>query len=118
MLVMTLQNEMTIPVSEECTRRLRYLTGNDKLECIVTFDPPRELTDNAMGEILNQTNTISEIYEKIIEEDTSIEEENKEIAKYYLREKLLTGLVDLSILDEIKEKYSIEGAPSTEDVDI
>ena len=118
MLVMTLQNEMTIPVSEECTRRLRYLTGNDKLECIVTFDPPRELTDNAMGEILNQTNTISEIYEKIIDEDTSIEEENKEIAKYYLRERLLTGLVDLSIIDEIKEKYSIEGTPSTEDVDI
>ena len=118
MMVMRLQNEMTIPVSEECTRRLRYLTGNDKLECIVTFDPPRELTDNAMGEILNQTNTISEIYEKIIEEDTSIEEENKEIAKYYLREKLLTGLVDLSIIDEIKEKYSIEGTPSTEDIDI
>lgn len=118
MMVMRLQNEMTIPVSEECTRRLRYLTGNDKLECIVTFDPPRELTDNAMGEILNQTNTISEIYEKIIEEDTSIEEENKEIAKYYLREKLLAGLVDLSIIDEIKEKYSIEGTPSTEDINI
>ena len=118
MMVMRLQNEMTIPVSEECTRRLRYLTGNDKLECIVTFDPPRELTDNAMGEILNQTNTISEIYEKIIDEDTSIEEENKEIAKFYLREKLLTGLVDLSIIDEIKEKYSIEGTPSTEDINI
>ena len=117
MTVMTLQNEMTIPISEECTRRIRYLTGNEKLECIIEFDPPRELMDTALNESLNQTNTISEIYEKIIDEDTSIEEENKEIAKYYVRETLLKGLVDLQLIEEVKEKYSIEGVPSTEDID-
>lgn len=117
MTVMTLQNEMTIPVSEECTRRIRYLTGNHKLECIVTFDPPRELMDNTMSEIINQTNTISEIYEKVIEEDTSIEDENKELAKYFIREELLKGLIDLSLIEDVKERYSIEGSPSTEDIE-
>lgn len=117
MLVMTLQNQFTLPISEECTRRIRYMTGNPALECIVTFDPPRELKDTAIGEILNQTNTISEVYEKIIDEDTSIEEDNKGIAKYYLREELLKGVVDLKLIDKVKERYQIEGVPSTEDVE-
>lgn len=93
------------------------MTGNPALECIVTFDPPRELKDTAIGEILNQTNTISEVYEKIIDEDTSIEEDNKGIAKYYLREELLKGVVDLKLIDKVKERYQIEGVPSTEDVE-
>ena len=116
-MVLTMQRLLTLPLSEECTRRIRGMTGNNLLECIVTFEPPRELMDEVIGDMLNQTNTIAEVYEKIIDEDTSIEKDNKEIAKYYIREELLRGLIDLKLIDKVKERYSIEGVPSPEDVE-
>lgn len=116
MTAISLQDEFTLPISEECTRRIRYLTGNPNLECIVRFEPPRELMDTAMSETLNQINTLSEVYEKIIDEDTRIPEDKKEIAKFYIRDMLLDGIVDMNMINEVIEKYSIEGVPSTEDI--
>ena len=116
MMVLNYQKLFTLPISEECTRRLRYMTGNDKLEMIVEFDPPRELNDVVISESLNQVDTLATVYEKLIDENPSIEEENKGIAKYYLRENLLKGLLDLQMIEEVKEKYVTEGVPSPEDV--
>ena len=114
MTVMGYQKMFTLPVSEECTRRLRYMTGNPRLEMTVEFDPPRELNDAVVTETLNQIDTLATVYEKLIDEDVSIEEDKKGIAKYYLREKLLSSVLDLELIAEIKEKYIVEGIPTTE----
>ena len=117
-MVLHFQKSFTLPVSEECTKRLRYMTGNDEIECIITFDPPRELQDAVTGEMLNTINNISDIYANYIDKDVSFEEKYKELAKHFVNEELLTGVIDLNLLEKVKKRCVTEGSPLTEEVDI
>lgn len=112
--VLAIQKAFTIPLSEECTKRLRCLTGNNTLEVIVTFDPPKEITDSITSEMLNTINNISEIYAKMIEEDPEIPKERKELMKFNVNKELITDLLGSERYEKVKKKTIIRGVPSDE----
>lgn len=102
--VVSIQNNLSMSLSEFCTKRLQYMTGKNHIEVQVTFEKPSDLDNTANKEILDQKNEISDILFKMVDEDPRFKEDSwKDAAKAYINRELLKNVVDLDLIDEALE---------------
>ena len=104
-----MQNSLTLPLSELCTKRIRYMTGLDGIEVEVEFSKPKELDDNTTLEGLEKVQRKVEMYELLIDNNVAIKDEEKVIMKAKLAKKLLSEYLDMDILDEMANDTIVEG---------
>ena len=98
--ILSLQKNLSVTMSELCTKRLKYMTGNSALEVKVTFESPSDITANVTKDMIDQKNTISDVYFALIDKDPRIRDEHREQVKQYINKKLLDGVVDQNLLEE------------------
>lgn len=107
--IVSMQNSLTLPLSELCTKRIRYMTGLDGIEVEVEFSKPKELDDNTTLEGLEKVQRKVEMYELLIDNNVAIKDEEKIIMKAKLAKKLLSEYLDMDILNEMANDTIIEG---------
>ena len=107
--IVAMQNSLTLPLSELCTKRLRYMTGLEAVEVEVKFSKPKELDDNTTLEGLEKVQRKVEMYELLIDNNVAIKDEEKIIMKAKLAKKLLAEYLDMNILEEMANDTIIEG---------
>ena len=107
--VITMQNALVLSLSELCTKRLKYTTGNDSLSIEVEFSRPKEIDENTAIEALDKVQRVYESYETIINANPEYTEEVKNLVKFKLSKKLLEDYLDMNILEELKERAEVEG---------
>lgn len=107
--IVSMQNSLTLSLSELCTKRLRYMTGLEGVEVEVKFSKPKELDDNTTLEGLEKVQRKVEMYELLIDNNVAITDEEKPIMKAKLAKKLLAEYLDMNILDEMAHETIIEG---------
>lgn len=107
--IVSMQNSLTLPLSELCTKRIRYMTGLDGIEVEVEFSKPKELDDNTTLEGLEKVQRKVEMYELLIDNNVAIKDEEKIIMKAKLAKKLLSEYLDMGILDEMANDTIVEG---------
>lgn len=105
--VLNIQKELEVSLSKMCTKRLRYMTGNNKLEVIITFENPREITDNITSESISKARELLEVYSEFIDNDTRIKDEDKERFKVELGKELFKGVLDTTIIEEMYKEFVI-----------
>ena len=106
--VLNFQKHLEISLSKLCTKRLRYMKGDNKLEVIIKFESPREITDNITSETIGKVRELLEIYGEFIDNDPSIPEEDKDRFKVEVGKHLFRGVIDTVELDMMYKKYVIE----------
>ena len=107
--IVSMQNSLTLSLSELCTKRLRYMTGLEGVEVEVKFSKPKELDDNTTLEGLEKVQRKVEMYELLIDNNVAITDEEKPIMKAKLAKKLLAEYLDMNILEEMAHETIIEG---------
>lgn len=106
--VLNFQKHLEISLSKLCTKRLRYMKGNNKLEVIVSFESPREITDNITTETIGKVREMIEIYGDFIDNDPMIPDDDKQRFKVEIGKYLFKGVIDSDELDSMYKKYVIE----------
>lgn len=107
--VLSIQKSLEISLSKMCTKRLRYMTGNNKLEVIIKFEIPRELTDNITTETIGKIRELIEIYSEFIDNDPEIKDEHKDQFKVKVGKKLFTGVLDTDEIDGMYKEFKVDG---------
>lgn len=98
--ILALQKNLSVTLSELCTKRLKHMTGNENIEVKVTFEVPSELTSTVNKEMLDQKNALSDVYFAIIDADPRIPDKHREQVKQAVNRKLLDGLIDQQMLTD------------------
>lgn len=106
--VLNIQKELEVSMSKMCTKRLRYMTGNNKLEVIIKFENPREITDNITSESISKARELLEVYSEFIDNDARIKDEDKERFKVELGKELFKGVLDTTIIEEMYKDFVIQ----------
>lgn len=105
--VLNIQKALEVSLSKLCTKRLRYMTGNNKLEVIIKFENPREITDNITSENISKARELLEVYSDFIDNDVRIKDEDKERFKVQLGKELFKGVLDTTVIDDMYKEYVI-----------
>lgn len=95
--VIAIQQAISVSLTELCTKRLQYMTGNENLEAKVTFEVPSELVTTINTDILNQKNALSDVYGNLIDNDPAVPKEHKEQVKQQINKKLLANIIDTNL---------------------
>ena len=85
------------------------MTGNNKLEVIIKFEIPRELTDNITTETIGKIRELIEIYSEFIDNDPEIKDEHKDQFKVKVGKKLFTGVLDTDEIDGMYKEFKVDG---------
>lgn len=112
--VLAMQKAITLSLSELCTKRLKYMTGDSNLEVIVEFTPPKEMDDNVTIEALDKLARKIEMYELMIDNNIEIKDNEKPIVKYKLGKKLFSDFLDLDLMKKTLDETIIEGVGDDE----
>lgn len=107
--VLAMQKQLELPLSELCTRRIRYMTGKEDIEVKIEFVRPKELDDNVTLEALDKVQRKTEMYELIIDNNTEIKDNEKAIMKMKIAKKLLEEFLDMSLLEKTHHETIVEG---------
>lgn len=111
--VVGIQRELEIPLSEFCTKRLQYVTGDENVSVVVKFNPPSELTSNITAEGLDKVTARIGIINDLITADPDLTDKKKEIVKYRLLKDELKKYVNIDVIDEIIREIKLDkGATS------
>lgn len=105
--VLNIQKALEVSLSKMCTKRLRYMTGNNKLEVIITFENPREITDNITSENISKARELLEVYSEFIDNDVRIKDEDKERFKVQVGKELFKGVLDTTSIEEMYKDFVI-----------
>lgn len=105
--VLNIQKALEVSLSKLCTKRLRYMTGNNKLEVIIKFENPREITDNITSENISKARELLEVYSDFIDNDVRIKDEDKERFKVQLGKELFKGVLDTTVIEDMYKEYVI-----------
>ena len=108
--VVGVQRDLRLPLSELCTKRLKYSTGNNKLEVEVMLDPPNELAFNITSESLDRITAQLDMYDRLIDNDPDLTDD---ILKLKIKRDIATEVsspyIDISLIKTKKAKIELEG---------
>ena len=108
--VVGVQRDLRLPLSELCTKRLKYSTGNNKLEVEVMLDPPNELAFNITSESLDRITAQLDMYDRLIDNDPDLTDD---ILKLKIKRDIATEIsspyIDISLIKTKKAKIELEG---------
>ena len=107
--VISMQQAMTISLSELITKRMKYMTGLDQLEAKVEFIPPKDTYQDLSLESLDKVTRMLESYEVMIDNNNEIRDDEKDIMKAKLTKKLLGEYLDMEILNQTHDEVIVEG---------
>lgn len=110
--VISFQKQLTLPLSELATKRIKYMTGLNQIEAKVTFNLPKDINDNVTIEALDKVMRTYETYELVIDNNPELDDKEKEIMKAKLSKKLLSEYLDFEILDKLEKETIVEGGAS------
>lgn len=107
--VLSIQNDITVSLSELCSKRLNYIMGDEKFGVEVTFTTPKDIDDLSVMAALDNVTRKIESYEMMIEANPEIRPEEKDVMKARLAKKLLSEYLDMDILDDLHKEVIVEG---------
>ena len=107
--VISMQQAMTISLSELITKRMKYMTGLDQLEAKIEFIPPKDNYQDLSLESLDKVTRMLESYEVMIDNNNEIRDDEKDIMKAKLTKKLLGEYLDMEILNQTHDEVIVEG---------
>lgn len=110
--VISFQKRLTLPLSELATKRIKYMTGLNRIEAKVTFNLPKDINTDITIEALDKIMRTYESYELVVENNPTLDEKEKEILKAKLSKKLLSEYLDFEILDDLEKETIVEGGAS------
>lgn len=110
--VTSFQKRLTLPLSELATKRIKYMTGLNRIEAKVTFNLPKDINTDITIEALDKIMRTYESYELVVENNPALDEKEKEILKAKLSKKLLSEYLDFEILDDLEKETIVEGGAS------
>lgn len=107
--VISMQNNITLPLSELCTKRIKYMTGNSNLEVKVTFNRPKDINDDITIEALDKVMRMIESYEVLVDNNIAIKPEEKTAVKAKIAKELLGEYIDMDIMNDMLDNVIVEG---------
>ena len=108
--VVGIQRDLRLPLSELCTKRLKYSTGDNKLEVEVSLDPPSELEQNITAEGMDKVSSKLDMYDRLIDNDPDLTDDMLKLKiKRDIAEKVLSPYIDVDLISSTKTKIELKG---------
>lgn len=107
--VVGIQRDLVLPLSELCTKRLKFSTGNNKLEVTVSIDPPGELSSNVTSESMDKVTAQLDMFDRLIDNDPSIDEMVKAKLKTNIATISLSPYIDTDLIKKEKQNIILNG---------
>jgi hypothetical protein len=113
--VVGIQRDLALPLSELCTKRLKFALGDEKLEVSISIDPPGELSSNVTSESMDKVTAQLDMYDRLIDNDPDLSDE---IVKAKLKRDIayieLSPYIDTSLIKSQKDRINLIGNLSNE----
>lgn len=108
--VVGIQRDLILPLSELCTKRLKFSTGDNKLEVTVSIDPPGELSSNVTSESMDKVTAQLDMFDRLIDNDPDITDEMvKAKLKTNIATRLLSPYIDTDLIKKEEENIILNG---------
>ena len=113
--VVGIQRDLALPLSELCTKRLKFALGDEKLEVSISIDPPGELSSNVTSENMDKVTAQLDMYDRLIDNDPDLSDEIvKAKLKRDIANTLLSPYIDTSLIKSQKDRINLLGNLSNE----